>query len=148
MPYRGHFWNMIPALYFLVGLDPQSILWKFEPQWKNFTLDLGAWSFVSGVEVTSILLRSGAQNHHLIKQLANIFVFVIPTKTHSFTSDAFFVFGTHLRSNINYLIVSIMTAVEEYHQLQWKTLSVIFSMLSVIELHETYNAKSNQYTCV
>ena len=75
-------------------------------------LELGARSFVSGIKATWIALRSGARNHHLIKQAANIIAFVMSIRTHSFTSDAFLSW-THLRPYISFLTVATMTAVEE-----------------------------------
>ena len=75
-------------------------------------MDLGSWSFVSGVKVTYIALCSGAHNHQLMKEVADFF-FVILTMAISSLQMHFFVFGTHLRSNISFLILNVMTAVEE-----------------------------------
>ena len=106
MPYRGHFWNLIPALDFLVRLDLQRIPWKFERP-KTFTLDLGALTFVLGIKVPCIALCSGARNRHLIMQSADMFVFIMPTKTHSSTSVAFFIFETYLSSDISYFLLGL-----------------------------------------
>ena len=45
MPYRGHFWNLIPTLDFLVRFVPQNIPWKFEPPLKIFHVGPGSLKF-------------------------------------------------------------------------------------------------------